>query len=540
MRGRIARLIGIGGIIGCLTAVTAAQWTAPQYLPDPVDFGYHCKPGRMVGSIYGGFHTIYQAGENLRYRRWYNGTLGPIVTSASAFMFNPQICEAPNGDIHVVFESWMDPDPPQVGWARSTNGGASFGPWSRISNAGAGTKWPFVAPFGFSGPDVIMAYWDAAGKAMRYQRFNGSSWQPYSAAVFAPGVESVYMVTGMCRSPVDGTVYRTYGRKISGTFNPCYRRYNGSGWEGEVVVTPTGFFAWPHIAVNNAGTIMVYWEQDEVAYSRWFTPGQGWSATTIIDAPGIHGHIVAVPGTNHFACVTTGNQNAARVRMWIRGRWMPAVNVATSSGFTPDSRIAADSSRALMAAWENWDTGLPRWLYAVLNNPQLEVTPTTFSRAVGAGRTLDPDTFLLTNTGAGTLNYTISSNAAWLTPSVTAGSNSGSDDDILIHYNLTGLAAGDYTGVLTITPSAGGGPRTVTVQLRVTALKPDMDRDGDVDQQDYGRFQACLTGAFIPQTDPACADARLDADSDVDADDAALFLGCVSGPDILADPYCLP
>ncbi len=538
MRGETAGRIGIGAVVGLLTSTAAAQWASPQQLADPVDFSLHCKPGRMVGASAGGFHTIYQAGENLRYRRWQGGALGPIVTAASASsMWNPELCEAPNGDIHVVFENFP---PAQVDWARSTNGGASFEPWSQIATANDGLKYPYIVPFGFSGPDVIMAYWDSAGNAMRFQRFNGSSWQPPGAAVFAGGVESQYMVTGMCRSPVDGTVYRSYGRKISGTFNPCYRRYNGSGWEGEVAVTPTGFFAWPHIAVNDAGTIMVYWEQDEVAWCRWFTPGQGWSVPKIIDAPGIHGHLVAVPGTHHFACITTGDQNSARVRMWIRGQWMPAVNVSNSTGFTPDSRIAADVNRALMAAWENWDTGLPRWWYAVLNTPRLEVTPTAFSRTVGVGLSLDPDTFLLTNTGSGTLNYTITSNAGWLSPSVSAGSNSGSDDDITIHYNLTGLAAGDYTGVLTITPSAGGGPRTITVSLRITALKPDMDRDGDVDQQDYGRFQTCLTGAYIPQTDPDCADARLDEDSDVDADDAALFLGCFSGPDVLANPACLP
>ncbi len=68
----------------------------------------------------------------------------------------------------------------------------------------------------------------------------------------------------------------------------------------------------------------------------------------------------------------------------------------------------------------------------------------------------------------------------------------------------------------------------------------DLDRDGDVDQTDFGLFQACYSGAYNPQNDPACAEARLDADNDVDADDAGLFMGCVSGPNEDADPGCLP
>lgn len=69
---------------------------------------------------------------------------------------------------------------------------------------------------------------------------------------------------------------------------------------------------------------------------------------------------------------------------------------------------------------------------------------------------------------------------------------------------------------------------------------PDFDGDGDVDQQDFGRFQACFTGSNVPQHDPDCEPARLDGDADVDADDLALFLNCFSGSGIPFDPDCLP
>ncbi len=66
----------------------------------------------------------------------------------------------------------------------------------------------------------------------------------------------------------------------------------------------------------------------------------------------------------------------------------------------------------------------------------------------------------------------------------------------------------------------------------------DFDRDGDVDQKDYGHLQACLTGAGVSQTLAACENATLDADDDVDKDDMGVFQLCVSGPDTTANPAC--
>ncbi len=68
----------------------------------------------------------------------------------------------------------------------------------------------------------------------------------------------------------------------------------------------------------------------------------------------------------------------------------------------------------------------------------------------------------------------------------------------------------------------------------------DFNHDGDVDQDDFGAMQACLTGSFVPQLDAACAQAMLDADNDVDIDDVALFIACISGPGVPAGPNCVP
>lgn len=70
------------------------------------------------------------------------------------------------------------------------------------------------------------------------------------------------------------------------------------------------------------------------------------------------------------------------------------------------------------------------------------------------------------------------------------------------------------------------------------SVLPDFDDDGDIDQADFGAFQACLSGADVSQTDPTCAAARLDDDADVDAADLAVFRACMSGDGIPVNPDC--
>ena len=77
-----------------------------------------------------------------------------------------------------------------------------------------------------------------------------------------------------------------------------------------------------------------------------------------------------------------------------------------------------------------------------------------------------------------------------------------------------------------------------TVNVTVETVSPDFDFDGDVDLEDFGQFQICLSGN-TPQNDPDCFKARLDdGDLDVDKGDLAIFLKCLSGANVLAEPTC--
>jgi len=87
-------------------------------------------------------------------------------------------------------------------------------------------------------------------------------------------------------------------------------------------------------------------------------------------------------------------------------------------------------------------------------------------------------------------------------------------------------------------PDVGSGTHTLAAEFDPGIADPDFDHDYDVDMEDFGHFQACLSGPGLQQTNPACADAMLDDDQDVDQDDFAVFQGCLSGANTPPTPRC--
>lgn len=140
--------------------------------------------------------------------------------------------------------------------------------------------------------------------------------------------------------------------------------------------------------------------------------------------------------------------------------------------------------------------------------------------------------FSASGTGDGAVSYQWQHNGANLSNDDRI---SGATSATLTINGLRMADQGDYRCVIT----AGCGSATSNAAaLTLTSPPGDFDSDGDVDMADFGYLQACLSGANVPQTDPACEAARLDADSDVDEDDILLFLNCLSGSNVPGDLNC--
>lgn len=167
------------------------------------------------------------------------------------------------------------------------------------------------------------------------------------------------------------------------------------------------------------------------------------------------------------------------------------------------------------------------------------LNPTGFTRTAYLATGLEDDTFTVASGGVENLSYTIEADAPWLGIQPASGSSSGEADPITVTYDLAGLAPGPHEGVITVSSNeAYNSPQRITVELMIETVSADFDRDGDVDQADFGHLQGCLTGSGTAQNDSACVNAKLDGDTDVDQADITMFLGCMGGANVPADPAC--
>jgi hypothetical protein len=106
--------------------------------------------------------------------------------------------------------------------------------------------------------------------------------------------------------------------------------------------------------------------------------------------------------------------------------------------------------------------------------PEISVTPrnVTFSAAVG-GSNPPSQTIRVRNSGQGTLNYTVTEDAAWLTVSPASGTSTGNEVTHTLTVNTAGLATGTYSAVVSIADSnAVNSPQAVNVSLTMGTTVP--------------------------------------------------------------------
>jgi len=130
--------------------------------------------------------------------------------------------------------------------------------------------------------------------------------------------------------------------------------------------------------------------------------------------------------------------------------------------------------------------------------PQISVTPTSLTNSCQEGNNASSQSFEVWNSGDGTLSYSISDNATWLSCSPISGTSTGEQDTITVNYSTSGLSDGNYSAEITISdPNASNSPQTIQVNLTVipepepticlnpTSLSPSCEEGEDASSQNF-------------------------------------------------------
>ena len=108
--------------------------------------------------------------------------------------------------------------------------------------------------------------------------------------------------------------------------------------------------------------------------------------------------------------------------------------------------------------------------------PEISFSPEslTFAAVEGGSNPAD-QTLEIWNSGTGTLNWSLSDDAAWLSENPTSGSSTGEHDTVAVSVDITGMSDGDYSASITITAGgASNSPQTVPVSLHISSAVPQI------------------------------------------------------------------
>lgn len=128
-------------------------------------------------------------------------------------------------------------------------------------------------------------------------------------------------------------------------------------------------------------------------------------------------------------------------------------------------------------------------------------SPIALTPSCWEGDDADPGTIYVGNLGAGTLNWSVTDDAAWLSVAPASGTATGEWEDALtVTYSTAGLAPGIHTATITITDAAANNtPQTIDVTLTVTAEPATPDAPSRPNARGMG---AGFIGIYWDYTEP--------------------------------------
>lgn len=521
-----------------LIALTAATGTAPAMFGPVTDLGAGSEPHCALGPD-GRLHVVF-INSTVRYLTW--DADGPSATETlpgSNGGRNPFIAVGLDGSVHVVWDtwstayytnrvagSWKSPQTlplalPERNYfaqvAVAANGVAYTSHWSLTKGVGGYNVFCRVTDTGNAVPVITKIYQESAES--RPPSIIAPS--PASAGdgnihIFIGLPQTSHRImnsnggvtgaTNISRTPYEKTVEGMQGffigsdpaiatawwdRVVDGAVVNSLSRAQ-AGKQGLIVGSGSGEFPYPRAAYDPTGNkvYILYPKSNKAALASWIPQQDSIEALGNVSEASIPSHTRG-PGAGGIAMRQGGG-----------------VHIVYNTG----GRIY---HRTRDAAPDDQPPSAPT---------HLQATPLSWSSI--------SLTWAASTDNVGVAGYRIYRDAnpqPIATTGTTAYVDTGLEPDTAYAYRVSAFDGAANESA----PSA----EAIAVTLTRYAVA-DLDQDGDVDQEDFGHFQACYTGLGEPFGDADCLAADLNGDGHVDAHDFAVFQACMSGAHQPADPDC--
>jgi parallel beta-helix repeat protein len=166
----------------------------------------------------------------------------------------------------------------------------------------------------------------------------------------------------------------------------------------------------------------------------------------------------------------------------------PAIDAGSSSG--APSKDYDGNSRPKGAGY---DIGAYEYGSTGSTQPAISLSRSSISVTITAGSTTPTtQSFTISNSGTGTLDWSVTDNVGWLSVSPSSGTNSGT---VTVTIDPSGLSAGSYTGTVTVSSiNATNSPQTVTVNMTIGYVQ-DLE-------EPFGSFDTPVHGSTVRSSIP--------------------------------------
>jgi hypothetical protein len=419
-------------------------WSTPLNLTT-TDYHYH--PEIDVDGL-NHIHIVWEDFYNgiILYRRSTNGgasfepavNIGPYDGSGNA----PDIAadKSENPYVHIVWTTSISPQLLQ--YRCSTDGGASWNS-ARTLNSIAVDK-PSVATEGSSTVHVAFATGNGGGSTVDYFRSTdrGTTWP--STPTILSGISSSTDFSTSITASSTGAVHVGFTSDAGSDPKVISSTTSGATWGSIKQISGYGIGRHPNIAVTENGLVRIVFEAatspPRIMVATSTDNGSTWGSAGSIS--------------------TAANTTA----------WMLFPDIATYRiGSTDNFCVVWGSDKTDPCHYYDSDVFFMRDEYTPA--PHISLYPTALNfQAVQGGPNPSSQTFSITNTGGGVLNWSVSDNAAWLDESPTSGNSNY--EVITVSINTTNLAPGTYNATITVSSTnADNSPQTVAVTYQIVPLR---------------------------------------------------------------------